>query len=95
MLSVKQESFKSIFTKVSLAYIHENACHYTWHLLVINELNQILSMTGLMRVDSRGEKKNKHMSEHSKKVFALKTSKTSFKDFALEHGMHIQEILDV
>ena len=57
MLSVKQESFKSIFTKVSLAYIHENACHYTWHLLVINELNQILSMTGLMRVDSRGEKK--------------------------------------
>ena len=35
------------------------------------------------------------MSEHSKKVFALKTSKTSFKDFALEHGMHIQEILDV
>ena len=52
-------------------------------------------MTGLMRVDRRGEKKKKHMSEHSKKVFALKTSKTSFKDFALEHGMHIQEILDV
>ena len=36
MLSVKQESFKSIFTKVSLAYIHENAYHYNWHLLVIN-----------------------------------------------------------
>ena len=35
------------------------------------------------------------MSEHSKKVFAIKTSKTSFKDFALEHAMHIQEILDV
>ena len=53
-------------------------------------------MTGLMRVDRRGEKKKKkHMSEHSTKVFALKTSKTSFKDFALEHGMHIQEILDV
>lgn len=51
-------------------------------------------MTGFMRADSRG-KKIKHMSEHSKKVFAIKTSKTSFKDFALEHAMHIQEILDV
>lgn len=51
-------------------------------------------MTGLMRVDSRGGGGG-NMSEHSKKVFALKTSKTSFKDIALEHAMHIQEILDV
>lgn len=47
-----------------------------------------------MRVDGRG-RGEENMSEHSKKVFALKTSKTSFKDFALEHAMHIQEILDV
>ena len=77
MLSVKQESFKSIFTKVSLAYIHENACHYTWHLLVINELNQILSMTGLMRVDSRGEKKKQTHVRTFKESLCFK----DFKDF--------------